>query len=171
MLGGRRKSHDYPHGKPFPLVLVNIAMLIVAVLWVIFALKSWAHAVTIVALFVALGLIDSKLHQAYERTGQAVPIAPPVAVVIKFIDRTPVSLVALRYAFFVFVAVLIVFGVAPLRDATAKTGMIGSVIGLVVIGILHFALEHYYVHTGRGKEVPRVDLSHPTAASKSPDQH
>jgi hypothetical protein len=164
---GGRKTHDYPFGIPFRLVLVNIAALGVGVLWVIVAFGSWSRTVGIIALFVALVFINSKLHQAYERTGQAVPI-PRDPAVVKFVNGMPGPLFALRAAFFVGAASLVVFGVAPLAAATTKIGMIGSVISLVLIGILNVALEQYYVHIGRGKEVP-VGLSGSAATSKSAD--
>jgi hypothetical protein len=155
---GGRRTHDYPFGKPFPLVLVNVAALVLGVLWVGFGFEDWSRTVGIILLFFALLFVNFKLHQAYERTGLAVQIARPLTV-IKFDDGIPVPLLTLRWAFLVFVAVLVVSGVAPLRDATAKMGMIGSVIGLVFVGILHFGIERYYVHTGRGNEVPRANTA------------
>jgi hypothetical protein len=150
---GGRKTHNYPFGRPLPLVLVNIAMGIVGILWVIFALGSWIRALGIVGLFLVLAFVSSKLHQTYERTGHAVPIPREMAVT-KFGNGMPTPLLALRIAFFVAVAGLVGFGMAPLTEASAKKGMIASVLGLVVIGILNVALERYYVHTGRGKDVP-----------------
>jgi hypothetical protein len=147
-----RKTHDYPHGKPIPIVLLDIAMVIVGVSWVAFASKSWIRAVPLIAVFLAIALVYSKLLRAYERTGEAVRIARPLTVV-KFVNGIPGPILMLRYAFFVTVAIMIVFGVARVEDATAKVGIIGCVIGLFVIGFLHLAIEHHYVSTGRAKEV------------------
>ena len=151
MIAGR-KTHDYPHGKPFPLILVNIGMGLVCVLWVMLAQGSWARAIGIITIFVALAFIDSRVHRRYERAGQAVPIPRPIGGV-KLVNGLPAPLLALRCAFFVLVAILIIFGVAPVKEASAKIGMIGSVIGLAAVGILHVAIEQYYVHKGRSEEV------------------
>lgn len=166
---GGRKTHNYPYGRPIPLILVNIAMGIVGVLWVIFALGSWIRALGIIGLFLVLAFISSKLHQTYERTGHAVPIPRRMAIT-KFGDGMPTPLLALRIAFFVAVAALVGLGIAPLADATAKHGMVASILGLIVIGILNVALERYYVHTGRGKDVP-VDSPDSIATSTADNPH
>jgi hypothetical protein len=166
---GGRITHIYPYGWPLPLVLVNIAMGIVGVMWLIFALGSWIRALGIIGLFLVLAFISSKLHQAYERTSHAVPIPREMAIT-KFGNGMPTPLLALRIAFFVAVAALVGFGIAPLTDATGKKGMIASALGLVVIGILNVTLERYYVHTGRGTDVP-IDSPDSIATSRATNPH
>jgi hypothetical protein len=68
---------------------------------------------------------------------------------LKFADGTPSPLVVLRYGFFVVVGIMIVFGLAPLAERTAKLGIIGCVISIMAIGFLHVVLAHHYVRTGR----------------------
>jgi hypothetical protein len=154
-----RKTHDYPHGRPFPIFLLNVAMGITAVLWVIFASRSWVHAVAVFVLFLVIVFIDSRLHKTYERTGYAVRIARPNTVV-RFVNGLPVPILALRYAFFVIVAVLLALGLAPVTFATAKVGIIGCILSLFAVAILHLLLEFHYINTGRAKN---MDPSRPSA--------
>lgn len=149
MPGGRR-THEYPHRKPFPLVLVDIAMGIVCVGWVVFASHGWPYVFGILAVFLALAAIASKLTKSYERTGLAVRI--PRVVAVGFTKGTPPPIRALRVAFFVFVTTLLFFGLAPFSLTVAKTWMIGSIVGLFAVGGMHFFLERYYVKTDRAEE-------------------
>ena len=48
--------------------------------------------------------------------------------------------------------VLLFFGLAPLPNPIAKTGMIVSVVGMFAVGGFHFFLERHYVNTGRAEE-------------------
>jgi hypothetical protein len=74
MVGGRR-THTYPHGKPFPLVLIeNLLMAIVVVCWIFLAARGWRYILGILAVFVALAAIDWKVTAHYERIGLAVRI-------------------------------------------------------------------------------------------------
>ena len=149
MPGGRR-THEYPHGKPFPLVLIDIAMGIVCVCWVVFASHGWPYIFGILAVFLALAAVASKLTKWYERAGLAVRI--PRVVAVGFTKGTPAPIRALRVAFFVFVAALLFFGLAPFPLAVAKRWMIGSIVGLFAVGGMHSFLERRYVNTGRAEE-------------------
>ena len=147
---GARRTHVYPIGKPFPLVLIDIASGIVCVCWVVFASRGWPYIFGILAVFQMLAAIASKLTKSYERTGLAVRIQRVVAV--GFTKGTPAPIGALRVAFFIFVAALLLFGLAPFPWTITKRWMIGSIIGLFIVGGMHFFLERHYVNTGRAEE-------------------
>ena len=105
---GARRTHEYPSGKPFPLVLLDIASGIVCVCWVVFASRGWPYIFGILAVFLMLAAIASKLTKSYERTGLAVRI--PRVVAVGFTKGTPAPIRALRVAFFIFVAALLFLG-------------------------------------------------------------
>jgi|SRR5690349_7388675 hypothetical protein len=147
---GRRRTHEYPHGKPFALVLVDIAMGIICVCWVVFASHGWPYIFGILAVFLALAAIASKLTKSYERTGRAVRI--PRVVAVGFTRGTPPPIRALRVAFFVLVAALLFFGLAPFPLTIAKRWSIGSIVGLFAVGGIHFFLERHYVTTDRAEK-------------------
>jgi hypothetical protein len=149
---GYRRTHDYPHGKHVPLVVLNIAMGFLVLLWVFFVPGHWPRAVGIISAFLVIAFIDSKLHSRYQRTGLAVRI-PRRRVVNRFSHGLPLPMLAARLAFFATVATMIAFGFAPLRDSTARIGIIGCVFGLIVVAILNLALEHRYVNIGVAREV------------------
>jgi hypothetical protein len=119
----------------------------------IFASQSWVRSLPFLALLVVFVFIQSRLLQIYEKSGQAVPIARS-RTIIKFVNGKPAPILALRNAFFVIAAMMIVFGVAPFVDRTARIGIIGCVLSLFMVGLLHVALELHYVNTGRAKEIP-----------------
>jgi hypothetical protein len=145
-----RRTHDYPHGKPPLLILVEIAAGIVGIFWVAFASRGWGYALAIATVFFSLGFVRSRLLTTYERTGDAVRL--PRATAVVFINGTLAPIRALRRAFFVLVAALLFFGLAPMRAPVAKAGMISSIVSLFVVGILHFLLERHYVNTCRADE-------------------
>ena len=149
---GYRRTHDYPHGKPFPLILLSIGMAVVLLAWVFLVPGHWPRAIGIIAAFLAIAFIDAKLHTRYERTGQAVRISPP-RIVAKFSHGLPVPMLAARSAFFVAVALMILFGVAPFADSTARIGIIVCVFALIGVAALNIALERHYVNTGVAKEL------------------
>jgi hypothetical protein len=60
-------------------------------------------------------------------------------------------MLAARLAFFVTVAIMVLFGVAPVADSTARIGIIGCVFALIGVAVLNLALEHHYVNTGHAK--------------------
>jgi hypothetical protein len=109
---GHRRTHNYPHGKPFPLVLLDIVMAVLVGLWVFLVPGHWPRAIAIVAVFLVIAFISTKLHRRYEGTGQAVRI-PQLRVVVKFSQGLPVPIFAARLAFFVTVAIMVAFGVGP----------------------------------------------------------
>jgi MFS superfamily sulfate permease-like transporter len=83
---GYRRTHNYPHGTPFPLVLLAIVMAILLGLWIFLVPGHWPRA--IIAVFLVIAFIDTKLHRHYERTGQAVRIPRP-RIVVKFSQGLP----------------------------------------------------------------------------------
>ena len=149
---GYRRTHNYPHGKPFPLVLLDIVMAVLVGLWVFLVPGHWPRAIAIVGVFLVIALISTKLHRHYERTGRAVRIPRP-RVVVKFSQGLPVPMFAARLAFFVTVAIMVAFGVAPVADSTARIGIIVCVFALIAIAVLNLALERRYVNTGHAREV------------------
>ena len=149
---GYRRTHDYPHGKPFPLILLSFGTAVVLLAWVFLVPGHWPRAIGIIAAFLAIAFIDAKLHTRYEQTGHAVRISRP-RIVAKFPHRLPVPMLAARSAFFVAVALMILFGVAPFADSTARIGIIVCVFTLIGVAALNIAFERHYVHTGVAKEL------------------
>jgi hypothetical protein len=149
---GYRKTHNYPHGTPFPLVLLGIVKAILLGLWVFIVPGHWPRAIGIIAVFLVIAFIDTKLHAHYERTGQAVRIPQP-RVVVKFSHGLPVPMLAARLAFFVTVAIIIVLGVAPVADSTARIGIIACVLAFIGVAVLNLAIERHYVNAGHAKEI------------------
>jgi hypothetical protein len=115
----------------------------------VFASHGWPYVFGILAVFLALAAIGSKLTKWYERTGLAVRI--PRVVAVGFTKGTPAPISALRVAFFVFVAALLFFGLA-FPWTVAKRWMFGSVVGLFAVGGMHYFLERHYLNTGRAEE-------------------
>src|SRR6266852_3029109 len=148
---GYRRTHNYPHGRPFPVVLLNIVMTVLVGLWVFLIPGHWPRAIAIIAVFLAIAFVDTKLHRHYERTGQAVRIPRP-SLVVKFSQGLPVPMMAARLAFFVTVAIMVVFGVAPVADSTARIGIIACVFALIGVAVLNLALERRYVNTGHARK-------------------
>jgi hypothetical protein len=149
---GYHRTHNYPQGKPFPLVLLDIAMAVLVGLWVFLIPGHWPRAIAIIAVFLVIAFISTKLHGHYERTGQAVRIPRP-RVVVKFSQGLPGPMLAARFAFFVTVAIMVVFGVAPVADSTARIGIIACVFALIGVAVLNLSLERRYVNTGQAKEM------------------
>jgi uncharacterized membrane protein YhaH (DUF805 family) len=149
---GYRRTHDYPHGKPFPLALLDIVMTALVGLWVFLVPGHWPRAMAIIAVFLVIALISTRLHRHYEQTGEAVRIPRP-RVVVRFSQGLPVPMLAVRFAFFVGVAIMVVFGVAPVADSTARIGIIASVFALIGVAVLNLALERHYVNTDHAKEI------------------
>jgi len=111
----------------------------------------------IIAAAVGIALIDSRLHQKYERTGAAVRIVYPSGRHVSFPEGIPLPLRVLRIGFFVLAAVLIALGLAPIPWSVARIGMIGTVLSLVAVGLLHLFLEAMYVSRGKGMEIERLN--------------
>src|SRR5207253_11173768 len=116
---GYHRTHNYPHGKPFPLVLLDIVMAVIVGLWVFLVPGHWHRAIAIVGVFLVIALISTKLHSHYERRGRAVRIARP-RLVVKFSEGLPVAMFAARLEFFVTVAIIVAFGVAAVAVSTAS---------------------------------------------------
>jgi hypothetical protein len=83
---------------------------------------------------------------------QAVRIPRP-RVVAQFSQGLPAPMLAARLTFFITVAIMVVFGVAPVADSTARIGIIACVFALVGVAVLNFALERHHVNTGHAKEM------------------
>ena len=149
---GYRKTHSYPRGKPFSLVLLDIVMAVLVGLWVFLIPGHWPRAIAMVAVFLVIASISTKLHRHYERTGQAVQIPGP-RVVARFSQRLPVPMLAARLTFFISVALMVVFGVAPVADSTARIGIIACVFALIGVAVLNLVLERHYVNAGHAKEI------------------
>jgi hypothetical protein len=123
------KGYYYPHGKPFPIVLIEVAMGIVVLAMGNIRVGSRPFPRG----SVCRGLcIPSSLERM---NGLDVRRIPRRRGDLKFLGGTPAPMVALRYGFFVVVAMMIVFGLAPLADAT-QGGIIGCAIGHLAIGFL-----------------------------------
>ena len=109
----------------------------------------WTLSGTVIAM-VLVG--HARIMKHYERTGQAVAL-PDVRTRTKY-RRLPKPVLAVRVSFFVIVAAMLVFGLAPMRDGTSHIGITASVLALLVIGLLSVVLERYYISTGRAEEIP-----------------
>ncbi len=144
---GGRKTHDFPNGTPFAISLFYVGFLIIGLCWVFFAKTSWLVGGSIFAAFMALGIVYSRVLAAYERAGIAVRL-PEKQEPSAHIGPTPCPIRAIHYAFFVLVAVMLVFGFAPLPLAAARQGIIASVVGLFVLTFLHFVFHLRYIPSG-----------------------
>lgn len=150
---GHRKTHTYPQGRPKPLVWVSIAFAALAVTWVFLVPGHRWRAIGVISTFIAVAILDRKLHLHYEQTGQAVRIPRPALTVIKFPGGISATMLIARLAFFATVLVMFVFGLAPMNEMTARRGIIGCVFALIVVAVLNVGLERHYVNTGRATEV------------------
>jgi len=109
----------------------------------------WRLAVPFTAVGILVVMLNSKLVRAY--MARTVTSKPTVA--IKFSNGLPSALAAARIAFFVIVAAMLVFGIAPISGSTAKAGIIGCVLALFALAFVYVALEHHYINTGRASEI------------------
>lgn len=146
---GYRKTHDFPGGKPLPLRLLGVADVVFFLVLVFLAGRGWPHAVAIIAIILLVAFAHLKLLRHYEEIGRAVPI--PQA--LKFPNGIPGPLRALRYSFFVIVAVMLALGVTPIPDRIARNGIIAAVFALFAVGIAHALLEYRYVSLARESEL------------------
>jgi hypothetical protein len=142
-------THKFPHGTPLALQVGGIAL--IALFFGISWAQGWWKFLPIVLL--ALGFAAYlKLIRYYERKGIAVPIHFGRAYA-EFPSGVPRPLVLARGAFFVVLALMLVFGTAPLDQRVAGNGIIGCVLSSLVVAIACVALERYYVKTGRAIEI------------------
>jgi hypothetical protein len=145
---GYRKTHNYPHGKPAPLVLLEIAMAVLCAAWVFLVPGHAPRAIGAIFAFLLIVWGHTNLHRRYERIGQAVPI-PRQKVVVAFPKGLPVPVLMLRGAFFAIVAIMVALGILPVATSTARAGIITCVFALIGVAALNLVLEHHYVNTGR----------------------
>jgi len=110
---------------------------------------GWRGATSFAAVVLLVVFVNSKLVRGY--AGRMPTSRPTVA--INFANGLPSAMVAVRIAFFVIVAVMVVFGVGPVANSTAKAGIITCVLALFVVAFANGALEQHYVKTGRANKV------------------
>ena len=150
---GGRKTHDFPHGRPFSLTFIAIAFAILLIISVVsFGFENWRSAVPTLALFVAYVFTYSLVIRRYERTGKAVR-RRTVNVMVRFPEGFPMPLLAARVAFFVVVGLILMFGIDPFRFEVAKNGITGCVFALVAVAVANVLLERRYIKIGRATEV------------------
>ena len=153
MPGGGRRTHDFPHGKPFLLTFIDNAFGILFIVSAVhFGFHDWRSAAPTVALFLAYGVTNWLLMRRYERTGQAVP-RRRIDVRVSFPEGLPKPLLAARLAFFVVAGLMLLFGIGPFRFEVAKEGIIGCVLGLFGVAAANLLLERHYVKVGRATEI------------------
>src|SRR5262249_16841782 len=157
MPGSWRPTHRYPNGKPRALVFINSAFASVCLLWVFFAGRHLWLALMIIAAAVGIALIDSRLHQKYERTGAAVRIVYPSGRHVSFPEGIPLPLRVLRIGFFVLASVLIALGLAPIPWSVARVGRIAIVSPPVAVGVVHLFLEAMDVSRGKWMDIERLN--------------
>ncbi len=109
----------------------------------------WRYAVPLFFACVFALILNSRYIRA--RAGRITNSPPMVA--IAFRNRLPFALVAARIAFFVIVAAMLVFGLAPMPDSAAWRGVIGCVLALFALAFVYAALEQHYLNTGCAREV------------------
>ena len=160
-----RKPLEHPHRKTFLPVLVSVLLAAVAALSVLYVSTGWVRSLAIVTLLLALLHVATRQHRMQDPGAQQVRISSSSIAIVRFADGMPVPLRALRAAFFLQAAAMVLFGISPLTERTAKTGMIVSVLGLVAIGFFNAALERHYLRTGRGQE---MSFSSPSSLEARP---
>jgi hypothetical protein len=150
-----RRTHQFPSGRPKPLIAVEVATVASWFAWVIYApglMSSLAlRALTYVLFFAAGSFVYTACLKHYERTGRAVRL--PDRWTRTEYGSLPKPVLAVRISFVVTVAVMLVFGFAPMREATAQAGIIATVLMMVALGLLSVLLEAHYVNTGRAQRI------------------
>lgn len=147
---GGRKTHDYPFGIPTPLKVLNLLAMLSFVGIALAMPRDWHLLVVMATWFVTFAFISSRLHRKYERTGEAVRLRRSIGVT--FVDGIPGPICAIRVAFFVLVAVMLVFGMVRLSSEAAHRGIVASVFALIAVGVIYLFAERHYVKTGRAVE-------------------
>jgi uncharacterized RDD family membrane protein YckC len=148
-----RRTHVFPKGRPAPLIAIEVATPVSWFAWIAYAPNLLASTALLVLTYVvalaACLFVHAALLEHYEQTGQAVAL--PSRRTHTEYGSLPRPVLAVRIAFFVVVAVMLAFGLAPVREATARAGIIATVFALFVLGLLSVLLEAHYVNTGRAK--------------------
>jgi hypothetical protein len=113
---------------------------------------GWRVAIPLTAVLIFALFLNSRSVRAF--MGRAERSSPTLA--IRFANGLPSAMVVVRVAFFVIVGVMVVLGVGPVADTTARVGIIACVLALLVTGLLYGVLESYYIKTERATmtEVP-----------------
>lgn len=109
----------------------------------------WYVAMSLIAIAALVLFLSSKLVRAQMR--RAGWNGPTVA--IDFGNGLPFTMLGVRVAFFVTVAVMVTFGVGPVANSTAKAGIIACVLTLFAVAIVYGALEQHYLKVGRATKV------------------
>ena len=148
---------------PGLLVLVYVALVILGLTWVYLAPGPWLSAAIVMPIFLIILYINTQLHLRYERTSQAVRI-PRRNVVIRFRNGLPGPMLVVNVAFFVIVAIMLVFGVAPVTEPIARLGITACVLALFALALVKVVMEIRYVKTGRATE---LDLSEQSSGQGS----
>lgn len=112
--------------------------------------SGWHAAVPYIAVVILLLFLNSKRIRPH--IDRALRSDEPL-LVIDFIGGLPPAMIVVRIAFLLAVAAMLVFGVAPVSDATARVGIIACVLALFVIFIVDAALESHYVNSGRATQI------------------
>ncbi len=164
MPGGGRKTHEFPHGKPVLLTVVDVGFaglcaLVFGMSVVVFGLDGWRSITPAIAILIAYGITRSLLLTRYERTGDAVPIHR-ISVVVKFPHGFPQPMLAARLAFFVVVALMLFFAIGHFPFDVMRYGIIGCVFGLIGVAVINLLLEAHYVKAGRAIRVDYTTKRH-----------
>lgn len=137
----------------------GLCALVFGISVLVFGLDGWRSVTPAVAILVVYAVTRSLLLTRYERTGDAVPIHR-ISVVVKFPYGFPKPMLAARLAFFVVVAVMLVFGIGPFPFDLARHGIILCVIALFGLAIFNVLLEAHYVRAGKATEVKYTRKRH-----------
>jgi hypothetical protein len=149
---GHHPSHAYPRGRPTLLILLEIAWVSLGGAWLFFSSEFHFAAIWLITGVIGFGLVESKLHRYYERTGQAVRL-PRMWVVVRFPNGLPRAMIATRVVFVVIVVIVVMLGLAPISISAAKPGIIACVIALIALAFINLGLEQRFVRRGRATEV------------------
>lgn len=152
---GGRTTHSFPNGTPLPIWLLTIGVFVAVVFFMIFTdgLAWWYRASAIGIPIVAYSIAYSRLVLRYEQTGRAVRLPRRPSLIVRYPSGLPRPMLVARSAFFVTVATMFVFGLAPVPEMIARRGIIGCVFALIAVAILNLSLERKYVERGRAVEV------------------
>ena len=165
MPGGGRRTHDFPYGKPVPLILVEIGFPIAFIVSASkFGFRDWRSAAPTLAIVVFYLVTYWLLNRHYERLGRALP-RNRLNVVVRFPEDFPKPLLGTRIAFFIVVGAMLVFGIGPFSFDTVKNGIIGCVFALVGVAVANVLLEWHYVKAGRAVNVEFITKSKDKARS------